>query len=71
MESRLEEYTEEMKALLFQIRRLPGGKNVKLLYFHAFLVDYMKSSLMNKNKTKSQKKKKKTFFLAKKITSKY
>ena len=51
-----------MEGLLFKKRHLLRGKNVKLLYFHAFLVDYMKSSLMNKNKKKAKRKKKKIFF---------
>ena len=51
-----------MQVLLFNMRHLPGGKNVELLYFHAFLVDYMKSSLMHKNKKKKPKEKKKHFF---------
>ena len=60
------EYAAVMGAPVVQTRHLPPGKNVKLLYFHAFLVNYMKSSLMNKNKKKAKRKKKTFFFLAKK-----
>ena len=34
---------EEIDYLLKRMKMVAHGKNVKLLYFHAFLVDYMMS----------------------------